>query len=230
MSLLTMIQDCAVKIGINRPSSVIGNNDTEALELLAFAQEEGKELVRRGDWQILQKENTFTSLAAEQQAALPSDFDHFVNETFWNRSRRIQFFGPLTPKEWQYIKSTTASVVTDTFRFRGNYILLNPVPAAGQTMVYEYISKNWCQDSSNVAQSSWAADTDTGILDERLMGLGIIVRYKMAKGLPYQEDLAKYETQVVSSLGFDVPKRTVTLSNTPEVSPNIGVPEGNWSL
>ena len=230
MSLLTMLQEVSVKIGIDMPASVIGNSSQEVLELLAFANEEGRELTRRGNWQILTKEHTFNSLAAEQQASQPSDFDHFIDETFWNRSRRLPFYGPVTAQEWQSIKATTSSAITNTFRFRGGYILLSPIPAAGEAMAYEYVSKNWCMKADLTQQSAWSSDADTGILDEKIMGLGVIVRFKMSKGLPYGEDLAKYETQVKVALGNDVPKRTVHLSETRSFTPSVGVPDGNWSV
>lgn len=223
-----MIKDVSIKIGLDQPASVIGNSSQEVLELLAFANEEGRELTRRGNWQILTKEHTFNSLAAEQQAAQPSDFNHFIDETFWNRSRRIQFTGPVTSQEWQFIKATTSSQITNTFRFRGGRILLSPVPPAGEVMAYEYISKNWCQKEDLTPQCCWENDSDTGILDENIMGLGVLVRFKMAKGLPYSEDLAKYETQVKIALGIDAPKKTVRLSGGEDFSPSVGVPDGNW--
>ena len=142
MTLLTTLQDVAVKIGIDRPSSVIGSTDTTVKELLSFAQEEGKSLSKANDWQILIKEQTFTTTATETQAsAIPSDFDRFVNETFWNRSKYRTLTGPLTPQEWQAVKASTISPVTDCFRYRGGSLLIAPTPTAGETMAFEYVSK-----------------------------------------------------------------------------------------
>lgn len=231
MSLLTIISNAATKIGVSVPYSVIGNTSQEVAELLSFAQEEGRELVRRHNWQAIRKEKTFTSLAAEEQEALPSDFDHFINETFWNRTRKHPLFGPLTPQQWQYNKSWVSSPVTDSFTVRGNKILINPVPAAGQTIAYEYISKNFCQTSGGTGQSEWASDTDTGVLEESLMELGIIVRFKLSKGLDAAADIAKYDTQVMVAKGIESPKATLNMSNkAPTVGPNAIVQEGDWSL
>lgn len=231
MSLLTLVSNVAVKVGINVPSFVIGNTNTEVIELLAFAQEEGKELLRRFYWQELRKEKTFTTAATEEQEALPSDFDRFVNDTFWNRTRKHPLYGPLNPQQWQYNKSWVSSPITDSFTFRANKILINPVPTAGETIAYEYISKNFCQSSGGTGQSAWAADTDTCILDERLMELGMIVRFKLSKGLDAGADVAKYDTQVMLASGFNSPKATLKMYNgVPSVGPGVIVQEGDWSL
>lgn len=231
MTLLSIIQDCATKVGINRPDSVIDNTATEVMELLAFANEECAELMRRNDWQVLRKEQTQITLAAEEQTDLPSDFDRFINQTFWNRTRRHPLNGPLSPQKWQYTKSWLSSPVTDSFTVRGNKILINPVPDAGETLAYEYISKNFCRSSLGVEQSVWTADTDTGILDERLIGLGIITRFKLSKGLDASGDLSKYETQVLLAIGYESPKAVVEMSSMgPKVGPAVVIQDGDWPV
>ena len=115
MSLLTLVQSVATKIGIQRPSTVISNTATEVLELLEFAQEEGRELVKRGDWQILRSEYTFDTTATETQTNFSvSDLGRFIPDTVWNRTRRLPLFGPLNSKEWQAIKSFGSSPVQNT--------------------------------------------------------------------------------------------------------------------
>jgi hypothetical protein len=232
MSLLTMLQDAAIKIGIAKPSTIIGNVDREVSELLAFAQEEGKWLSRRADWQTLNKEQTFTTTAAETQTgAIPSDFDRFINETFWNRSRVLKLTGPLSPQEWQNVKACTTAPITNCFRYSGSNILINPVPAAEETIAYEYISKNFCQSSGGTGQSTWQADADTGVLNELTMGLGVIVRFKISKGLPYDEDLAKYEAFVASDIMAEKPRATSDMSGEMVAKqPGVGVPGGYWGV
>lgn len=229
MSILTIVQNAAVKIGVAQPSSVIGNVDKEVIELLAFAQEEAKELSRRHNWQLLRKEKTELTIAAEEQTALPSDFDRFVNETFWNRSRKHPLYGPLDAQEWQYCKNWVSSPVTDSFTVRGGKILINPVPAAGETIAYEYITKNVCVDTSGDQKPSFTLDSDTALLDERLIELGVIARFKLAKGLDAMSDVAKYDTQVMLAIGVESPKRRLNLgAGGYSFGPNVIVKEGDW--
>lgn len=229
MSLLTMIQNAAVQVGVQQPATVFNNTDVGAIELLAFAQQEGKELVKRGDWRMLRKELTFVTLAQEEQTDFyPDDCDHIVQNTMWNRSKRRPIYGPVRPQDWQAIKSFTTSPVMDTVYVRANNFLISPIPPAGQTIAGEYVSKNFCQDNSGTGQSEWMTDTDEGILDEAVMTLGIILRYKLAKGLDANAALAQYETQVQQALTQDNPSPTIDLANSQKRRPGVVVPEGSW--
>jgi hypothetical protein len=69
MSLLTAIQNACDRIGIARPTSVVGSTDQQTLRLLGYAQQEGKELARKYDWQVLVKETTFSSTATAVQTS-----------------------------------------------------------------------------------------------------------------------------------------------------------------
>lgn len=231
MTLLTLVQDAAVKLSINRPTAVIGSTDATVRRLLSFANEEGRDLASSYDWQSLRKEQTFTTVAAETQTnAIPTDFDRFVNETFWNRTRRRPLTGPVDARQWQAVKAWTTSPVTDTFTYRGSNILVNPTPAAGQTMAFEYISKNWCESSGGTDQNEWAADTDVGLLPEYLMALGIVWRFRQAMGAPYQDNLSIYTAQVDKAFRKQRPASSIDMSGGIPRAPGINVPEGNWSL
>lgn len=232
MTLLTIVQDAASEIGLPRPSVVVGNNDVNVLRLLRYAKREGKEILKRGDWQNLRAESTFTSLAQETQTAMvASDLDHFVNETFWNRTRKRPLFGPKTPQEWQTIKGAVSSVAVDTFTYRGTAILINPVPAAGQTFAYEYISNKYCQSSGGTAQAVWTADTDTARLPEELFTLGVIWRFKKGRGQPFEAEFQEYNFQIGVALMHDQPRIALNMAGEGRGwGPGIGVPEGSWNL
>lgn len=233
MTLLTMVQQAALMVGITQPSVVVGSTNQQVQELLACAQEEGRKLMKRGVWQVLRKQQLFSAVAQEIQTnMIPSDYDRFVNETFWNRTRRRPLYGPMTPQEWQNLKAWTSSPVSDTFTMRGNDIYIIPTPTAGDEMAYEYVSKNWCQSSGGTPQDEWLADTDTGILPERIMQMGIQWRYKQKKGLKFMPDYQVYETEVKQQLAGDNPLRTVNFGNPNWIGryPGIAVPDGSWSV
>lgn len=231
MSLLTVVQGACERLGVSRPSIAHSSTDQQIIQIVGLAQQEGKELARRHDWQSIVKEKTFTTVAAETQTgAVPSDFDRIVNDTFYNRTSTRKVDGPLSAQQWQFQKSVVATTLIEVFRFRGDDILIAPTPAAGQTMAYEYVSKNWCQSQASVEAESWAADTDTGILSEELMTLGIIWRWQRVKGLDYAESFRTYEAQVAQAILRDGGKRSFNIggSRYDRVrSPYI--PEGNWN-
>lgn len=196
MSLLTICQNAADRLGIARPSSVINSTDNQTLRLLGYAQQEGKALQKEHAWQILVKEQSFTATATEtQSSALPSDFDRWVDDTFYNRTRKRPVYGPLNAQDWSFSKAVVATVLIESFRQRGSTsdILITPTPTAGDSYCFEYVAKNWCQSSGGTAQDAWAADSDTGIIDEECMTLGVVWRFKAGQGLDYAEEFRNYE-------------------------------------
>lgn len=228
-----MTQAAARLIGIPAPSTVIGNTDPQAAELLACAQDEGFDLMRRGLWQALMTVKTFTAVAQTvQTSAVPSDYDRFVQETFWNRTRKRPLYGPVTAQEWENLVAWTSSPVVDTFRFVGDNIWIIPNPTAGDTMAYEYISENWCESSGGTGQAEWAADTDVGVLDERIMTLGVVWRFKQKKGLPFMADYDKWDARARQALVQDMPQRTINYGDGVSTGrrPGISVPEGSWQV
>ena len=235
MSLLTLTQAAADRIGIPRPSAIIGTSDTQIRQLLGFAQQEGKELSRRGPWQELTKEKSITATATETQTgAIPSDFERMIEGTFWNRTQDRRVVGPLSPQKWQMLQTGLYSLVWDAFRIRSGDILMSPAPIANDVLVYEYISKNWLTDASGVTEhSEWMADDDVALLDEEMMTLGLVWRFRKAKGLEYGEDYRSYEQLVERKMANDGSMGILDL-NGDRLDGAGGtydpfIPEGSWS-
>ncbi len=235
MSLLTIVQAATDRLGLARPVAVFSSNDDQVRILRALAQQEGNELARRGAWQRMVKEHTFTTVAAETQTgAIPSDFDRFVNETVWNYTEREPLIGPLSPAEWQWLKSSQVGPPDLHFRVRGNDFLMVPVPPAGEDIRYEYVSKWWIDaDGDGEGESAvWTGDDDLVLLDEDVITLGIIWRFKKRNALPYEDEYNEHETQVAQLLGRDGGKRTLNMAGKRFLeNPRYPrVPDGSWNL
>ena len=201
MTLLTICQNVADFTGFERPTTVIDNTDPIARQLLAFAQREGKQLMRTHAWPILLKEHTFSTSSGTAAYSLPSDFDRLVNETVYNRSENDAFSGPLTPSEYQLLNHGTASSgTTEKFRLKvaSNALKfeIDPTPSSTQTIGFEYVSNFFCQSSGGSGKAAWSVDTDTGILDETLIELGLTWRFRQAHGLDYAEDYRQYQLEI----------------------------------
>lgn len=200
MSLLTMMQQVCLELNLSSPSVVISNADNTVKQLLGLSQREGKELAKNYDWPVLQTEETITLTAAVGTYALASDWSRFINQTQWDRTNHWQLLGPMSPQEYQWrVSGITISTPRRRFRIMGStatQIIIDPTPATGETgqiLAYEYISNQWCKSSGGTGQSAWAADDDTGIISEDLMGMGIKWRWLKAKGLNYDEEYREYQ-------------------------------------
>jgi len=201
MTLLSICQNVADFTGFERPTSVISNTDPIARQLLALAQREGKQLMRVSDWAILKKEHTFSTSSGTAAYALPSDFDRLVLETSYNRSDNDILTGPISSSEYQLVNHGMATTgTTEKFRLKAasNALKfeLDPTPSSTQTIGFEYVSSQFCQSSGGSGQAVWTADTDTGILDETNMEMGITWRFQAAHGLDYAESYRQYQLEV----------------------------------
>lgn len=202
MSLLTIVQGACARLPITTiPTVVTTSTDNTVLGLYYLAQQEGKELARRCAWKALTAEKTFTTVAtAAQTSALASDYDWIIPDTMFNRTTNRRVTGPASPEQWQLTQASLVTHVYPMFRIRGTSLLITPTPTAGDTVAYEYVTKNWCQSSGSTAQSAWAADTDTALLDEELMTLGLVWRWKRSKGLDAVAEFDTYQSEVLKAV------------------------------
>lgn len=216
MTLLTIVQNAADEVGLSRPSSVIGSTDNVAIRALRYAQRTGQEFVKRSHPRLI-KETTITTSSGTANYAPPSDFDHFVPVTHWNRTTERKAY-PIHPAEWQLYKSGLTTVtINDRFRIKGadGEIYLHPTPSATETVAYEYVSKNFCESAGETGQSAWAADTDVGVIDENLFELGVIWRLLHRLGLDYSEERAEYERRLNIEIAQVLPTPLYLTGNVP---------------
>lgn len=238
MALLAMIQGAADMVGLTRPSAVITSTDPAVRRMLALANVEGQELAKRHDWTVLIREATWTTLAAESQgtlASIASDLDQengarIVNETIWNRTNQRRLGGPTSSQTWTRMKAASVTGPYSQYRIRNGTLYLLPAPTAGQTGAFEYITKNWCQSAALAGQSAWAADTDTGVLSEHLMKLGVVWRFKQSNEMSWENDYQIYNNAVQQSISFDGTRQTLDMGESDPWQPGVTVPEGSWNL
>lgn len=233
LSCLQIIQSACRRIGILSPNAAITSVDPQIIQLVSLSEEEGQELSNRYNWQALQTETTFTTVAAQVQGTLETiapGMDYIVNNTIWNRTLRRPVYGPRSEQEWQQIKAININGPFNSFRIINDAINFFPIPVAGQTCAFEYISRNWINLNSGGTSSIWGNDADTPKLNDQLLILGIIWRWKQAKGLDYAEDFSKYEKRVLDSMNRDAGKQKLDLQggNEYEIQPVVFVPRGSW--
>lgn len=166
--------------------------------------------------------------------AIPSDFHRLVDETLWDRSRFWAMRGPMSPQQWQLYKSSVIGKASIQRRWRLRYkngaqvFSVDPVPTDnGSALVFEYVSNAWCQSSTLTPQTQWLADTDTPILDDELITLGIRWRVKRGLGFSYQEELDEYERELRKAIARDggAPILNMTPSNHLTVIGPWNIPE-----
>jgi len=194
MTLLSICKDAAYEVQIAAPATIVGNTSTDALRFFRYANKVGIDLMKRFTWQDLRTEKTFTALGqSEQTSILPSDFDRFVPETFWDRTNQILVSGPVPPVRWNGLKASSYDGAARRFIYRGDSIFVIPVFDGGESLAFEYVSKNWAQSSGGTPQEKFQADTDVSVINEELITLGVVYRWLLSEDQPYQEVKREFE-------------------------------------
>ena len=235
MSMLTVVNDAQRRLNLSVSSSVAGSSDETAVQMLALLNQAGEELAEAYPWQVLVKEATFTTVATESQGSISTiapGFFYILNNTIWNRSLRRPVFGALSPNEWQLLKASSVTGPFQQYRIRGDTLRFIPTPPADQTCAFEYVSKNWCATADGVTEkSAFTLDTDVALLDERLLVLSLVWRFKQAKGLDFTAELQMYESRLNNEMARDGGKPVLDLNGKVQIlMPGVMIPQGNWPL
>lgn len=220
MNVLEILQRTAKAVGITAPpTGVVASTDPQALQLVELLNQEGRALSSRHSWQVLTYEATFTTVATEVQGSLSTiigagqSLRHVVNETMWNRTTKEPVYGPRRAPTWQGYKALSFAGPYAEYRIRGDQILFQPVPAAGETIYFEYVSRSWAVNQAGTTYTaSVTADTDEVLLPEEIVLLGLEWRWKRAKGLDHGSVFQDYEFMVADAIARDGSKPVLNLS------------------
>lgn len=237
-TVLQIINDAQGRLGQSQSGSAFGSSDKNTLQFLALLNEEGRALRRRYPWQVTIHEGSFTTLAAESQGALDGTIvstanavDYILNDVMWDRTTLLPIVGPRSAQRWQQNKALSVGGIYGEYRLRGGNLIIYPTPTAGDSVYFEYVSKNWLvNQAGDTYYNAVAADTNTPLLDTEALTLGIKWRWLKAKGLEYSEDFNTYEYIVQDLMTRDGTKPVIS-ANSRRVSHQSGVviPPGNWS-
>lgn len=237
---LDIIKEACRRIGISVPASAVSSTDLQVQQLVALLNEEGQELAARYPWQRLTKEATFTTVGTQSQGDLDggilpcaANLSYIVNDTIWNRTTRLPVYGPLSARDWAYARSMNYTAPTSEYRILGNQLIFNPPPAAGDSAAFEYVTKNWLQSNDgSVSRESIVADDDAPVLDWQLLMLGLMWRWRAAKGLDYAQSFETYERRVGDAIARDGTKPVLSLngdlSERQGIQPLVFAASGNW--
>lgn len=138
---------------------------------------------------------------------LPSDFDHYISHTWWDRTNHWMLVGPQSPQfdEWQ-----RSGIVTTGPRRRWRQVGIPtigantgrtwrvwPPPTSADTpsaLIFEYVSNGYVQHVGPPVTwgSTWTHDTDRPVLDSQAIILGTKWRFRQMHYLDYAAMQAEY--------------------------------------
>lgn len=232
MTLLTAVNRAQRRLSLAVTATIIADGQEAQNLLYELANIEAEEVLERAeyDFPALKRTQSFTaSLASLQASGKPSNFRRAMPDTFWNATQDKRIAGPLTDIEWATLNGQpVVTVNTNYAMFRYDGLHLYPAPTVADTITYEYLINTPVLNFDGVTyQSTFANDSDTYLLGDRLLVLGLVWRYKADKGRDYAEDLKSYEMALAAACVAARGSRAVSVA-APDYDPILGpvnVPE-----
>lgn len=231
----TIITRFCERTAVPTPATVFGSTDAQVIQMRGLLNEELDDLVVRDNFAPLQRECVFTTVNAELQGLLSVLLPNgdtmwkVCLGTFFNRTTKLGVEGPITQSEWQQYKALQAGMLP-RFRFWQQGLYLQPMPPAGHTYAFEYLSQQIVVAANGAYKRYFSADTDTCVADDSVLNAALRWRWKKEKGLDYSEEFASYE-RIRASYSMNAGmKRVIDLTgdNHRAGQPGLIIPPGNW--
>lgn len=229
MTALTMAQNASLSLGLASPSTIVGT------QMLALLNLEGQDLASRGQWVAMKRLNSFTlSTASANQGAMNStvvtagDFGYMLGQTFWNLDLKLPIYGPLNEVQEQILLAYGILGPFQQWTIRQGSLYVYPQPSSADDTTFEYMSTFYAKSGAGALKSAFTLDADTGVLDESIMTLGLMWRWKRANGLDYAQEFDIYEKRVTDALGRDAANKRLYMDAGPMPPYGLVIPPGNW--
>jgi len=166
---------------------------------------------------------------------IPSDFDHYISHTWWDRTNHWMLVGPQSPQFDQWQRS---GIVTTGPRRRWRQIgkrptvyRLWPAPTIQDTpaaLVFEYVSDGWVEHADGTFGTRFTADTDVPLISDNALILGAKWRMWQIKGFDYGAMQAEYVDFINREMARDggMPDLSMTRRKFPYLISAANVQDG----
>jgi len=135
-------------------------------------------------------------VCAQTAYDLPADFETITDRTHWDKSKHWEMLGPEDAQQWQWLKSGYISTGPRVrWRILDNQFQIWPIMNTQEYLGWEYRSKGWARAADGAIKNSFTADTDTTVLDDRIMVLATKLKYFQVKSFDttaLQQDYQRY--------------------------------------
>lgn len=211
MTLLSVIKDVCMVVGVQQPTSVfvnIGGNRTMQ-EMVALATEMAQRIAYDSgkDWTVLKRLATLNGDGAKTAFDLPADYKRMLLTSDLWRSNQTQT--PMTyivdTNEWVRRRAQPWVSAWGEWTMLGGQIVIYPIMGFGINATFGYLNKNCVALASSGYGDFFVADTDNFVLGDRLLKLAMVWQWKSNKGSPYAEDLATYNDALNVAMGSEKP-------------------------
>lgn len=210
MSILSVCQDVAPKIGIEVPSVVYTGTTQELIELQRLANTMAKRIAQAHDWELLSVQASYTGDGSTEDFDLPTGYDRMPKDgRVWSTALETPLTHIISRDRWLGLDIQSFDFVINAWIIYGGQIHIKPALATGAFAKHFYQSNLIIAPSAGSNKAAFTADTDTFRLDEELLKLGMIYQWKADHGQPYAQHMDDYEERFEQLTTTDAGAKTV---------------------
>ena len=156
-------------------------------------------------------------VCAQTAYTLPSDFEAITDRTHWDKSKHWEMLGPEDAQQWQWLKSGYISTGPRVrWRILDGQFQIWPIMNTNEYLGWEYRSNAWARSAAGAPQQQFLADSDTTVLDSRIMVLSTKAKYWGIKG--FDTTVVSQDYQRYLSIAKANDKGAANLSFAPQPS------------
>lgn len=193
MTILSVCQRLSTKIGIARPSVIYASTDRDMYALQEVIADAVLTIKEAHDWQLFKAIHTLTGTGAAVGFALPSDYDRMLRTaSLWSSRYLWAMDHVLDTDRWLELLTLPYTQVTGSWTIYGGQIQILDTMATGDTAKFFYIKNLPVVSAASATKAAFTADDDSFRLNEELLRLAIIYKWKQSKQQAYEEEMADF--------------------------------------
>ncbi len=220
MTVLDVVRSAATRMDLEIPSALFVTQDRTWVEVADQVNTCARQILEEYDWERLKKIAVINGDGVTEDFNLPSDYDRMTRDArLWDQTSPWWNVGQVTSEAWLALEEDSNLSWRALWTIFGGQMHIRSAPQAGQNIKYFYITNALVNGANSTA---FTADSDSFVLDERLLKLSLIWNWRKNKGYDYASDLQEYQEALSYAIGKDKgPRRIYEGSNRGGYIPDV---------
>lgn len=211
MTVLEVAQRAALKCGFDVPASLTGTERT-TVAIVEVLNEAGRQIRDDYDWQSLKGTHRLTGDGVTEEFDLPTDYARMSkNMAIWPSDTPAWPLDHISDVDlWLSFNAQNYASANGRWTIYGDEMHIKPAPGDAVTLDFFYI-KDGIFVAGDTPGPRITNGSDTFKLDENLLKLCFIYKWKQANGQTYAAELNDYQDALSVKIGGDKGPRMLAM-------------------